>query len=98
MHFNNKILNAFSLYILDGCKTVSGPDNNKPCIFPFKFQGITYNTCSTVLANENKPWCSTLVDNSGTHVSGGGHYGDCGSKCPMPTGKIFNKILKKKKL
>ena len=36
---------------------------------------------------ENKAWCSTLVDEEGNHVSGGGHYGDCGPKCPFP-GKV----------
>ena len=69
------------------CKTVSGPDAHKPCIFPFRFNGVSYNTCTLVSTNDNKPWCSTRVDNSGTHVSDGGYYGDCGPKCPMPTGK-----------
>ena len=75
------------LSALDECKTVSGPGANKPCMFPFIFNGVSYNTCTLKQADDNKPWCSTLVDDNNNHVPGGGHYGDCGPKCPMPTGK-----------
>ena len=62
----------------DVCHTVG----NKPCQFPFRYNGVSYSTCSLEAADdENKPWCSTLVDENGNHVSGGGHYGDCGPKC-----------------
>merc|ERR1712241_1157547 len=63
--------------------TVSGPGANKPCIFPFRYNGVSYNTCTLVSADENKPWCSTLVDENNNHVPGGGHYGECGPKCPL---------------
>ena len=72
------------LSILDECKTVSGPSANKPCRFPFHYQNVTYNTCTMRQADDNKPWCSTLVDDNNNHVPGGGHYGDCGPKCPLP--------------
>ena len=70
----------------------AGPSNNvchtidnKPCRFPFRYNGVSYSTCTLVAADEeNKAWCSTLVDEEGNHVSGGGHYGDCGPKCPFP--------------
>ena len=69
----------------DECYTVSGPGANKPCIFPFRYNGVSYNTCTLDSADEeNKPWCSTLVDENNNHVPGGGHYGDCGPKCPLP--------------
>ena len=68
----------------DECYTVSGPGANKPCIFPFRYNGVSYNTCTLDAADENKPWCSTLVDDNNNHVPGGGHYGDCGPKCPLP--------------
>ena len=29
------------------CGTTSGPEANKPCIFPFTSHGITYNACTT---------------------------------------------------
>ena len=62
------------------CHTVG----NKPCQFPFRYNGVSYSSCTLEDADdETKPWCSTLVDNDGNHVSGGGHYGDCGPKCPL---------------
>ena len=71
------------LSALDECKTISGPGANKPCKFPFRYLDVTYNTCTLVDAENNKPWCSTNVDDNNNHVSGGGHYGDCGPKCPV---------------
>ena len=68
----------------DECFTVSGPGANKPCIFPFRYNGVFYNNCTLDSAEENKPWCSTLVDDNNNHVPGGGHYGDCGPKCSLP--------------
>ena len=53
-------------------------------MFPFRYNGVSYNTCTLQQADDNKPWCSTLVDDNNNHVSGGGHYGDCGPKCPLP--------------
>ena len=53
-------------------------------MFPFRFDNVSYNTCTLKQADDNKPWCSTLVDDNNNHVPGGGHYGDCGPKCPMP--------------
>ena len=66
--------------------TVSGANPNKPCIFPFKYNGGTYYACTLDNAHftENKPWCSTLVDNQGNHINGQGKWGSCGSNCPMP--------------
>ena len=66
-----------------GCTTVSGSKPNASCIFPFKFDGITYHECST---NPTPPsffpsWCSTLVDASGVHVGGQGNYGSCAPDC-----------------
>ena len=54
------------------CTTVSGGSPNLPCIFPFRFNGVTHHTCIWDMAHltENKPWCSTLVDENGQHVSG----------------------------
>ena len=47
---------------------------NKNCQFPFIYEGVTYNECTTV-DNVLTPWCSTLVTNTGQHVSG--HWGNC---------------------
>ena len=40
------------------CQTVAGID----CVFPFKYNDITYNGCITIKDPENKPWCSTKVN------------------------------------
>ena len=61
---------------------MSGPNPNALCIFPFKFNGITYHQCTTAGNAEGdiNPWCSTLVDDSGIHIGGGaGNWGNC---CP----------------
>ena len=72
-----------------GCKTVSGPSPNEPCIFPFKFNGITFDECTTESNTEGNltPWCSTFVNNFGRHVSETGNWGNCGPDCNRKIGK-----------
>ena len=31
-----------------------------------------------------QPWCSTQVDDDGSHVGGQGKWGNCGPGCPIP--------------
>ena len=59
------------------CMTVT----NKPCVFPFKWRGVTHVACTT--AGGYSPWCSTLVNGLGMHVKG--NYADCGDSCPVET-------------
>ena len=59
-------------------------DPNAPCIFPFKFNGKTYNSCTLDNYKENRAWCSTMVDETGKHVSGRKKWGVCGPDCPLP--------------
>ena len=71
------------------CKTISGPEANKPCEFPFTSQGITYHACTT---DQNAPgddnaWCSTMIDDAGLHVQG--KWGNCEAKCPVSSTLIF---------
>ena len=69
------------------CYTV----NQKPCVFPFRFNGESYHRCTLDQADEpGAAWCSTLVDENGNHVSGGGHYGNCGPNCPLPGRTILS--------
>ena len=64
------------------CTTVSGADSGLPCIFPFKFNGIEHFSCTWDMAErDNKPWCSTLVNDTGHHVPG--KWGNCGPECPV---------------
>ena len=67
------------------CSTVSGPNPNAFCIFPFEFNGIAYHQCTTAGNDEGdiNPWCSTLVDGSGEHVGEGDNWGNCGPDCPI---------------
>ena len=67
---------------------MSDPSADMECIFPFRYEGVTHNACTKhgIEDTEYEPWCSTKVDKSGIHVSGGGHWGDCGPECPFEPG------------
>ena len=65
--------------ILLNCSTVSGPNPNASCIFPFKFNGMTHRQC--IKFDKSSPSCSTLVDDSGKHVGGAGNWGYCEPDC-----------------
>ena len=51
------------------CLTATGATPNKPCIFPFIYEGVTYNHCIWGAQKENfdgDHWCSTKVNKRGT--------------------------------
>jgi len=50
-------------------------------VFPFTFGRRIHTTCTTMDGDET-PWCSTKVDSSGEHVSGGGFWEHCQAGCP----------------
>ena len=54
------------------CKTVSGPKPNSTCVFPFVFEGHTYESCKH--DDDNTRWCSTKVDSNGKHQKGKNSY------------------------
>ena len=58
------------------CRTVA----DDPCIFPFKFNNVTYSNCTWDYSNT--AWCSTSVDVHGIHI--GGSKGTCGTGCRIP--------------
>jgi len=62
------------------CKANDGPANGADCIFPFIFNGVTYNGCTTV--QDTRLWCSTSTDSSDNHIGGQGNWGYCNSACP----------------
>ena len=87
MDYQAKVDSTFSIIdegILNCSTTVSGPDPNVPCIFPFKFNGVTYHQCTTagITNGDTTPWCSTQVDDFGV-FAGGGNWGNCGSECQI---------------
>ena len=81
-----------AISVIGGCKTVSGPDSNSFCVFPFRFEGVTYTSCTQAgnTGGNTQAWCSTLVNDSGEHVGGQGKWGNCESKCQ--TGKLCHKM------
>lgn len=69
------------------CITKSGKDANTRCVFPFRYDGIIYNSCTKAgnQPGETEHWCSTKVDSSGQHVSGQGKWGWCDTSCNIPS-------------
>ena len=43
--------------MLQGCRTTQ----DKDCIFPFKFQGRFYKSCTRDYSENRAPWCATKV-------------------------------------
>ena len=72
---------------------MSGPTPYKPCVFPFHYDGRTFNTCTFHDGIEKKAWCATKVDDSGNVLYGeydeSDHWGNCGSNCPVIEGKTL---------
>ena len=56
--------------------------SEKECVFPFTFNNFTYNGCPTDPIDTTKRWCSTKVDETGTHITGGDNWGYCTKGCP----------------
>jgi hypothetical protein len=82
----NLNLKLFFILASTGCITVGGPSPNSACIFPFNHEGNTYFGCPIDPDDSSKRWCSTQTDLNVNHVIGGGHYGECGSSCPIHSG------------
>jgi len=55
--------------VQSGCSTI----DDQLCKFPFEYDGVTYNTCTSV-DNDNRNWCKTAND-----------WGDCMPSCPGET-------------
>ena len=64
----------------DSCITTKeSAEKCTKCVFPFKYWGLTFNSCTSW--GEPAPWCSTKTDENGVHRTG--HWGFCEeSKCP----------------
>ena len=67
------------------CITESGASPNVSCIFPFNYDGVIYTSCiwEDAQYTDYKPWCSTLVDKAGHHVTRQSKWGNCGPDCPI---------------
>ena len=69
--------------LIEDCITVRGPDgygtNGESCVFPFIFQGVTYNACTNAGDPDDTMWCSTKTDKCDKHVVG--QWGYCSKTC-----------------
>jgi hypothetical protein len=52
-----------------------GPQKNQPCVFPFTLQGTVYTSCTSKTDKDGRFWCSTKVDEEGSHIKG--QWGFC---------------------
>ena len=60
------------------CRTNGGAVPDAPCLFPFKYKGITYQECT--LDEYDIAFCPTKLDSEGNFIDG--EWGNCGYKCP----------------
>jgi len=78
-------------FISTACKTVGGNFPDRPCVFPFIFEGKTYHECTEMVADKNGyslPQCPTkneFIVNSTIY-----HWGNCGPGCPGSPDKVLN--------
>ena len=55
--------------------------NPEPCLFPFEYQGHTFDKCTVVDAVESgTAWCATEVYDNKTVIDG--RWGNCDEGCP----------------
>ena len=59
---------------------------NKPCVFPFRYQGTTYYECITK-DNGDIPWCATKVRSDLRYIRR--EWGICGPQCHMSNFFIY---------
>ena len=71
-------------FCFQGCPTIGGPAQGNQCIFPFIFEGISFTGCITRADPDKIPWCSTKIDENGTHVGGNKFWAHCDlGECPI---------------
>ena len=59
---------------LDICKTITGQAKDKPCYFPFSYNGVMKTKCTNL--DSTFYWCSTEPE---YHTK---NFGECSSNCP----------------
>eukprot|EP00090_Calanus_glacialis_P043131 TRINITY_DN7631_c0_g1_i7.p1 TRINITY_DN7631_c0_g1~~TRINITY_DN7631_c0_g1_i7.p1 ORF type:complete len:921 (-),score=153.36 TRINITY_DN7631_c0_g1_i7:68-2830(-) len=64
----------------EGCRTTT----NEECIFPFKFRGRFYKSCTRDYSDNGSPWCATQVNGVGGVLDR--KWGDCAKGCPITGG------------
>ena len=60
--------------------------SGKKCVFPFKYRGIEYSTCTRDGDGGKGPWCSTSTNKDGSYKE----WGRCDmSKCRKGIHKVY---------
>ena len=62
----------FSFFQKSACSGSCETKNGYCCEFPFKYNSIEYNSCTTVRDYDH--WCAYGVDGSNNMVTSGGHH------------------------
>ena len=65
---------------------MGGNRPNQQCMFPFIYDGTSYDECTTT-DNNGIPWCSTKISPAGDFLAG--EWGNCGIDCPGNLGKYY---------
>ena len=86
-YFQAWLYDILSFFSGNKCITTGGNAPYKPCVFPFIYNGVKYNTCTYAGSQhtEGVAWCSTSTDRYDNHIQG--TWGNCeqGSNCPLPS-------------
>lgn len=51
---------------------LGGDQEGVPCVLPFRFKSILYNTCTNASDPHGKFWCSTRTFLNGSHMEHSG--------------------------
>ena len=88
---NQALFSNFSTGQKNNCQTVEG----KKCVFPFVYNGNTYNGCTIDESFNGLALCATSVDRNRKVYHAYEAWGDCKPGCPGYVGKenIFLMIL-----
>lgn len=57
--FSHKQIQLVDFSLLSSVYTLSGNDNNAPCVFPFIYHGKEFNECTKIGCKHDKVWCAT---------------------------------------
>ncbi len=68
-------------------------ENNEkiPCVFPFIYEGKSFNGCTNFNNPDSLPWCPTQVDENGFYTEEK-NWGECSAKCKQDTHGIGKPI------
>ena len=91
---SSKRPNPMKITDMKKCKTIGGNRPTENCVFPFRYQGVDYNSCTTkdgdFVNGRYVPWCATRVGPTGEYMEG--KVGKCGPKCHQVGGEIDQSV------